>query len=149
LVGNAFATANRFGLNSVPPSHLQGFDAHSLVLDVKGKGKFKETDFDAAFAQAASSIDTVSTKAKAQSSGTSDQVDELETDFSKAKLDDVNPDEGIYQAEFKRFVGQRAGYLATPNSMSLHEASGSRCKTPSSPLSLRKWQSGRQSSINL
>ena len=50
--------ANRFGLNMMPQNYRQGFDVPSPVLDIKGKGKLKEMDFDAAFAQVASSLDT-------------------------------------------------------------------------------------------
>ena len=112
LVGSAFAT-NRFGLNSVPPGYRQGFDTRSLVLDIKGKGKFKETDFDAAFAQAASSLEIVPTKVEPQSSGTSDQVDELETALGKVKLDDIPviPDEFIHQIDFQRLVGSNASTM--------------------------------------
>jgi hypothetical protein len=112
LVENAFAR-NRFGLNSVPPSYLQGFDTRSLVLDIKGKGKFKETDFDAAFAQAASSLEIVTTKVEPQSSGTSDQVDDLVSVLGKVKLDDVSiiPDEFIHQIDFKRLVGSNASTM--------------------------------------
>jgi hypothetical protein len=89
----------------MPPSYLQGFDAHSLALDSKGKGKFKEIDFDAAFAQAASSFEIVSPKVEARSSRTS--MEELEAGLAKAKLDDIpvlTPDQVLNQVEFKRFV---------------------------------------------
>jgi hypothetical protein len=106
LVGNTFATvANHFGLNVVPPNYLQGFDTHSLALGSKGKGKFKEIEFDAAFAQAASSLEIVSPKVETQSSRTS--MEELEAVLAKAKLDDipvVTPDQVINEVEFKRFV---------------------------------------------
>jgi hypothetical protein len=117
LVGNSFTTmTNRFGLNSVPPSYRQGFDTHSLVLDIKGKGKFKETDLDAAFARAASSLEIVPAKVEPQSSGTSDPVDDLddlETVLGEVKLDDepLIRDEGIYQLDFKRFVGSNVSTI--------------------------------------
>ncbi|KAI9463608.1 peroxisome targeting signal receptor [Lactarius psammicola] len=83
LIGNGFGTmANGFGLNAAPQTYLQGFDAHA---DVKGKGKFKETDFDAAFAQAASSI----TAAKIETQSSGDAVDQLEKDLNNARLDDL------------------------------------------------------------
>ncbi|KAF8274493.1 peroxisome targeting signal receptor [Lactarius quietus] len=86
LMGNGFGImANRFGVNAAPQGYLQGFDAHA---DVKGKGKFKETDFDAAFAQAASSITATSAKIETQSSG--DAVDDLEKDLNNARLDDAS-----------------------------------------------------------
>jgi len=94
--------ANRFGLNAAPQTYLQGFDAHA---DVKGKGKFKETDFDAAFAQAASSITTAPAKIETQSSG--DTVDQLEKDLNNARLDDVpatTHEELLGNVEFKRSV---------------------------------------------
>ncbi|KAH9083488.1 peroxisome targeting signal receptor [Lactarius deliciosus] len=98
LIGNGFGTmGSRFGLNAAPQAYLQGFDAHA---DVKGKGKFQETDFDAAFAQAASSI--TAAQIEIQSSG--DAVDELEKDLNNARLDDVpaTPEELLGDAEFKR-----------------------------------------------
>jgi hypothetical protein len=153
LAGNAFGTvANRFGLNTVPQSYLQGFDVHATPFDVKGKGKFKETDFDAVFAQAISSLETAPTKVEARISGTSDPVEELEAELGKAKLDDIRlltPDELIGEVDFKRFVGSNVRLCSGPNGMSVPEASGSRCKIPTCPLDLRKWLSGRQSSINL
>ncbi|KAH9002058.1 peroxisome targeting signal receptor [Lactarius hatsudake] len=98
LIGNGFGTmGSRFGLNAAPQAYLQGFDAHA---DVKGKGKFKETDFDAAFAQAASSI--TAAQIEIQSSG--DAVDELEKDLNNARLDDVpaaTTEELLGDAEFK------------------------------------------------
>lgn len=85
MVRNGFGMmANGFGLNAAPQAFLQGFDAHA---DVKGKGKFKETDFDAAFAQAASSITATTAKIETQPSG--DAVDELEKDLNKARLEDA------------------------------------------------------------
>ncbi|KAH9978583.1 hypothetical protein BGW80DRAFT_1279764 [Lactifluus volemus] len=117
LVGNTFtAAANRFGLNVMPPSYLQGFDAHSLALDSKGKGKFKEIDFDAAFAQAASSFEIVSPKVEARSSRTS--MEELEAGLAKAKLDDIpvlNPDQVLNQVEFKRVWEQLQNSDLPPN----------------------------------
>ena len=107
LAGNAFGTmANRFGLNLVPQNYRQGFQAQSPVLDIKGKGKFKETDFDAAFAQAVSSFETAPTKVEEQTSGVVDPVEELEKDLGQAKLDDVpvTPEEAIRNLEFKGFV---------------------------------------------
>jgi hypothetical protein len=99
---------NRFGLNAAPQAYLQGFDAHA---DVKGKGKFKETEFDAAFAQAASSITVAPAKIEAQSSG--DTLDELEKELNNARLDDVptgTPEELLRNVEFKRSV--RSSVLA-------------------------------------
>ena len=90
--------ANRFGLNVVPQNFRQGFDVPSAVLDIKGKGKFKETDFDAAFAQVASSLDTATAV---------DPMDELEKDLSQAKLEDVpvvTPEDAMRHVEFKKFV---------------------------------------------
>jgi hypothetical protein len=97
--------ANRFGLNVVSQNYRQGLDVPSAVLDIKGKGKFKETDFDAAFAQVASSLDT---PARVEDSTSAvDPVEELEKDLSQAKLDDVpvvTPEDAIRHVEFKRFV---------------------------------------------
>jgi hypothetical protein len=142
LAGNAFGTvANRFGLNAVPQSYLQGFDAHATALDVKGKGKFKGTDFDAVFAQAVSSLETVPTKVEARISGTSDPVEELEAELGKAKLDDirgVTSDELIGEVEFKRFVVSNVRLCSGLNSISVPKASGSRCKIPTCPPGLRK-----------
>ncbi len=94
--------ANRFGLNAAPQTYIQMFDAN---IDVKGKGKFKETDFDAAFAQAASSIVVAHAKVETLSPG--DAVDELEKDLRNTKLDDVSvaaPEELVRNVEFKRSV---------------------------------------------
>jgi hypothetical protein len=99
--------ANRFGLNVVPQNFSQGFDVPSAVLDIKGKGKFKETDFDAAFAQVASSLDTATVKVEDRTATAMDPVDELERDLSQAKLDDVpviTPEDAIRHVEFKKFV---------------------------------------------
>jgi hypothetical protein len=152
LAGNAFGTvANRFDLNAMPQSYRQGFDAHATALDVKGKGKFKETDFDAAFAQAASSLETAPIKAEARISRTS-ELEELEVELGKAKLDDipvVTPDELIDEVDFKRFVGSNVRLCSGPNGMSVPEASGSSCKILTRPPRLRKWLSGKQNSINL
>ncbi|KAH9040745.1 peroxisome targeting signal receptor [Lactarius pseudohatsudake] len=98
LIGNGFGTmGSRFGLNAAPQAYLQGFDAHA---DVKGKGKFKEIDFDAAFAQAASSI----TPAQIEIQSSGDAVDELAKDLNNARLDEVpaaTPEELLGEAEFK------------------------------------------------
>lgn len=111
LTGNAFGTvSNHFGLNLVPQNYLQGFEARSPVLDIKGKGKIKETDFDAAFAQVASSLETARAKVE-PTSGLVDPVEELERDLNQAKLDDVplvTPEEGVRHVEFKRFVAGNA-----------------------------------------
>jgi hypothetical protein len=102
--------SNRFGLNFVPQNYHQGFEARSPVLDIKGKGKIKETDFDAAFAQAVSSLETALAKVE-PTSGSVDPVEELEKDLNQAKLDDdpvVTPEEAIGHVEFKRFVASNA-----------------------------------------
>ena len=107
LTGNVFGTvSNRFGLNLVPQNYRQGFEARSPVLDINGKGKIKETDFDAAFAQVVSSLETATAKVE-PTSGSVDPVEDLEKDLNHAKLDDVpvvNPEEAIGHMEFKRFV---------------------------------------------
>jgi hypothetical protein len=137
-----------FGLNAAPQAYLQGFDVHS---DVKGKGKFKETDFDAAFAQAASSISTTSAKIETQSSG--DAVDELEKDLNNARLDDATaatPEGLLGNVEFKRSVRTSALVsvvkLTVANLASV--ASGSRCRILICLLNRKKWPSGKQNSIN-
>ncbi len=108
LAGNAFGTmAGLFGLNMMPQNYRQGFDVPSPVLDIKGKGKLKETDFDAAFAQVASSLDTATAKVEDRTSAAVDPVEQLEKDLSQAKLDDVplvTPEDAIRHVEFKRFV---------------------------------------------
>ena len=99
--------ANRFGHNPVPQNYRHGFQAHSPVLDIKGKGKFKETDFDAAFAQVVSSFETVPAKSEEQTSGAVDPVEELEKGLGQARLDDVpvvTPEEAIHNLDFRRFV---------------------------------------------
>jgi hypothetical protein len=99
--------ANRFGPNLAPQNYRQGFQAHSPILDIKGKGKFKGIDFDAAFAQALSSFETAPVKVEEQTSGAVDPVEELERDLGQAKLDDVpvvTPEEAIRNMEFRRFV---------------------------------------------
>lgn len=99
--------ANRFGLNMMPQNYRQGFDVPSPVLDIKGKGKLKETDFDAAFAQVASSLDTAPAKLEVRTSAAVDPVAELEKDLSQAKLDDVplvTPEDAVRHVEFKRSV---------------------------------------------
>ena len=98
---------SRFGLNMMPQNYRQGFDVPSPVLDIRGKGKLKETDFDAAFAQVASSLDTTRAKVEDRTSAVVDPVAELEKDLSQAKLDDVPlviPDDAIRHVEFKRSV---------------------------------------------
>jgi hypothetical protein len=111
LTGNAFGiVSNRFGFNLVPQNYHQGFDARSPVLDIKGKGKIKETDFDAAFAQVASSLETAPAKVK-PTSGLVDTMEELEHDLNQAKLDDVpvvTPEEEFRHMEFKRCVAANA-----------------------------------------
>lgn len=111
LTGNAFGTvSSRFGLNFVPHNYRQGFEASSPVLDIKGKGKIQETDFDAAFAQVVSSLEIAPAKVE-PTSRSIDPVDALEKDLNQAKLDDVPvvaPDEAIRQVEFKRFVAANA-----------------------------------------
>jgi hypothetical protein len=102
--------SNRFGLNLVPQNYLQGFEARSPALDIKGKGKIKGTDFDAAFAQVVSSLETTTAKVE-PTSGSVDPVEELEKDLNQAKLDDVpvvSPEETIRHVEFKRFVAANA-----------------------------------------
>ncbi|KAI0305738.1 hypothetical protein B0F90DRAFT_1815316 [Multifurca ochricompacta] len=84
LAGGALGTlVNRFGFNA---------------------GKFKETDFDAAFAQAASSFDVAPTEVDVGASNAADPVEELERDLSKSKLDNVpvvTPEEAIRHVEFE------------------------------------------------
>ncbi|SRR6266851_2024673 len=107
LAGNFGTMANRFGLNVVSQNYRQGLDVPSAVLDIKGKGKFKETDFDAAFAQVASSLDTTRARVEDSTSAAVDPVEELEKDLSQAKLDDVpvvTPEDAIRHVEFKKFV---------------------------------------------
>ncbi len=143
--------ANRFGLNLVPQSYRQGFEARSPVLDIKGKGKIKETDFDAAFAQVVSSLETAPAKVEEQTSGSVDPVEELEKDFDQAKLDDVpvvTSEEAIRNVEFKRFVVTSA-VTREPDGISTPIASGIRCKIPTCPLISENLPSGKQSSINL
>jgi hypothetical protein len=150
LTGNAFGTINRFGLNFVPPNYHQGFEARSPVLDIKGKGKIKETDFDAAFAQVVSSLETASVKVE-PTSGSVDPVEELEKAFNQAaKLDDVpvvTPEEALHNVEFKRCVGVNAS-TCDPDCIST-VASGTRCRIPTCHLIPRNLPDGRQSSINL
>lgn len=105
--------ASRFGFNMMPQHYRQGFDVPSPILDIKGKGKLKETDFDAAFAQVASSLDTAPAKVEDRTSAAVDPVEELQKDLSQAKLDDVplvTPEDAIRHVEFKRFVD-----LSVPN----------------------------------
>ena len=140
--------ANRFGLNAVPQAYLQGFDAHA---DVKGKGKFKETDFDAAFAQAASSITAVPAEIETRSSG--DTVDELEKELNNTRLDDVpatTPEELLSKVEFKRSVRSSMLALEVKLMVSIFSsiASGSRCRIPICLQNRKTWPSGRQSSIS-
>jgi hypothetical protein len=107
LTGNFGTMTNRFGLNVVSQNYRQGFDVPSAVLDIKGKGKFKETDFDAAFAQIASSLDTTPARVEDTTSAAVDPVEELEKDLSQAKLDDVpvvNQEDAIRHVEFKECV---------------------------------------------
>ena len=98
--------SNRFGLNLVPQNYYQGFEARSPVLDIKGKGKIKETDFDAAFAHVVSSLETAPAKVE-PTSGSVDSVEELEGNLNRVKLDDVpvvTPEEAIGHVEFKKCV---------------------------------------------
>ena len=102
--------SNRFGLNLVPQNYSQGFEVRSPVLDIKGKGKIKETDFDAAFAQVVSSLESAPAKVE-PTSGSVDPVEELEKDLNQAQLDDVpvvTPEEAMRHVEFKRFVTANA-----------------------------------------
>jgi len=141
--------ASRFGLNMMPQNYRQGFDVPSPVLDIKGKGKLKETDFDAAFAQVASSLDTATAKVEDQTSAAVDPVEELEKDLSQVKLDDVplvTPEDAIRHVEFKRFVVLSMLTISWP--LSTPVVSGSRCKIPTCPQIPRKWPSGRQNSTN-
>ena len=150
LTGNTFGTvSNRFGLDLVPQNYRQGFQARSAVLDIKGKGKIRETDFDAAFAQVFSSLETAPAKIE-PTSGSVDPVGELEKDLNQAKLDDVpvvTPEEAIRNVEFKRFVAANAS-TANPDGMST-VASGTRCRILTYHLVPRNLPDGRQSSINL
>lgn len=112
LTGNAFGTVStRFGLNFAPLNYHQGFEARSPGFDVKGKGKIKETDFDAAFAQVVSSLETAPPKVET-TSGSEDPVEELENIFNRAaKLDEgpvVTTEEALGNVEFKRYVGANA-----------------------------------------
>jgi len=97
LGGNVFGTVpNRFGLNQ---TYRQGLDIQSPVFDVKGKGKFKEPDFDAAFAQVTSSFEMASVKVKDEAPG----IEDLAKDLGQATLDDVTP-EDIRDVEFRRLA---------------------------------------------
>lgn len=138
--------SNGYGLNTTPQAFLQGFDAHA---DVKGKGKFKETDFDAAFAQAATSITATTAKIETQSSG--DAVDELEKDFSSARLDDAvaaTPEGLLGSVGFKRSVLMSALASVVRLMIFAFQASGSRCRILICLPNQKKWQSGKQSLIN-
>jgi peroxin-5 len=119
LAGNTFGTlTNRFGSNLVPQNYRQGFQAHSPVLDIKGKGKFKGIDFDAAFAQALSPFETAPAKVEEQTSGAVDPVEELERDLGQAKLDDVpvvTPEEAIRNVEFRSVWNQMQNSDIPPN----------------------------------
>lgn len=136
---------NGYGLNATPQAFLQGFDAHA---DVKGKGKFKETDFDAAFAQAATSITATTAKIETQSSG--DAVDELEKDLNSARLDDAvaaTPEGLLGSVGFKRSVFTSA--LASVKLMIFtFLASGNRCRILTCLPNQKKWRSGKQNLIN-
>lgn len=147
LIGNGFGTmANRFGLNAAPQAYLQGFDAHA---DVKGKGKFKEAEFDAAFAQAASSIITTPARIETQSSG--DTVDELEKELNNTRLDDAptaTPEDLLRNVEFQRSVHSSISVVKLMVSIFASSASGSRCRIPICLPSRKTWPSGRQSSIS-
>ena len=102
--------SNRFGPNLGPQTYRQGFEARSPVLDIKGKGKIKVTDFDVAFAQVVSSLETTPAKAE-PISGSVDPVEELEKDLNQAKLDDVpvgTQEEAMRHVDFKRFVAANA-----------------------------------------
>jgi len=110
--------ANRFGLDMMPQNYRQGFDVPSPVLDIKGKGKLKETDFDAAFAQVASSLDTTTAKVEVRTSAAVDPVVELEKGLSQAKLDDVPlviPEDGVRHVEFKSVWEQMQSSDMPPN----------------------------------
>lgn len=147
MIGNGFGImANGFGLNAAPQAFLQGFDAHA---DVKGKGKFKDIDFDAAFAQAASSITATTAKIETQSSG--DAVDELEKDLNKARLEDAaaaTPEGLLGSVGFKRSVLTSALASVVKLMIFASAASGSRCRILISPPNQKKWRSGKQSLIN-
>ncbi|KAF8502275.1 peroxisome targeting signal receptor [Russula emetica] len=116
LTGNTFGTvSNRFGPNLVPQNYRRGFEACSPVLDIKGKGKIKETDFDAAFAQVVSSFETAKVE---PTSGSVDPMEELEKDLNQAKLDDVpvvTAEEAIRHAEFKSVWDQMQNSEMPPN----------------------------------
>lgn len=140
--------ANRFGLSAAPQAYLQGFNAHT---DVKGKGKFKETEFDAAFAQAASSITVAPAKMETQSS--EDTVDELEKELNNARLDDVptaTPEDLLRNVEFKRSARLSVLALVAKLMVSILSfiASGNRCRIPICLPNRKTWPSGRQSLIS-
>jgi len=116
---------------------------------MKGKGKIKETEFDAAFAQVVSSLDTTPTKVE-PTPGSIDPVEELEKDLNQAKLDDVpvvTSEEAMHHVEFQRFVAANAS-TTDPDGIST-VASGTRCRIPTCHLIPRNLPDGRQSSINL
>lgn len=146
-MGNGYGMmGNGFGLNAAPQAFLQGFDAHA---DVKGKGKFQETDFDAAFAQAASSITATTAKIETQSSG--DVVDELEKDLNKARLEDAaaaTPEGLLGSVGFQRSVLTSALASVVKLMILASLVSGTRCRILICLPNQKKWQSGKQSSIN-
>jgi peroxin-5 len=127
VTGNAFGTvSNRFGLNLVPQNYRQGFEARSPVFDIKGKGKIKVTDFDAAFAQVVSSLETAPAKAE-PTSGSVDPVEELERGLNQAKLDDVpvgTQEEAMRHVDFKSVWDQmqNSDMPPTPEEFSRWEA---------------------------
>ncbi|KAI0320927.1 hypothetical protein OF83DRAFT_1168929 [Amylostereum chailletii] len=76
------------GMNSFPQNYMQGLGSPpSLALD-KGKGKLKEADFDAAFAQIDASLQPA--QAIAHKPEVADEAQELTDNLSSATLNDTD-----------------------------------------------------------
>jgi len=78
---------------------FQDYAAHQSVDQSKGKGKLRESDFEAAFAQAAASVSPLQEQETAKIVEVKDDVADIEEALKETKLDDGDPQTN---AEFKR-----------------------------------------------
>ena len=81
-----------YGMNSFQPAYMHGISSPPLLAQDKGKGKMREIDFEAAFAQidaalgpAKSTIEATTTK-----SDEADEISQLANDLGTTTLQDEN-----------------------------------------------------------
>lgn len=96
LYGNMGLGMSSMYANSMPPqNYFRGLEQPSAVEQRKGKGKMKEEDFEAAFAQVVASMDNAPLQ-----SARVDEVDEVGEKLAESSLDEEASDFKQYACHF-------------------------------------------------